>query len=688
MTSQAKYESLVQSCTEIISRVETIATSYKRILLKDDISLEDSIKELETSPFKYAKSKMKSQLINIAVCGEFSSGKSFLISALIGRLKWYERQPTPEDAYDQKDGYITFLPTAPVQTNSCPLEIIPVPEQESSRFEVMFDDTKRWEAKSTTGADDTEITGKMLAYATSIDQCREARIPEDIPRNVIRARLFISGMPIPAIIHDLPGIGGTGTNYLNTVNESLKESDCIVYVSSAIKDLTHAELDLLRLVEGISESNRIPVFFVLTQIDREPRWDDVRQKNNRFLHEFFIKDGSANNAFIGTGFLPLSAAMEAKACGMYLKKKVAIKARNNAINRSGMPSFRDLLQKYLITHSGPAHLKEIIEQMNIILKKIHLHLLNHITARTVQVENLNLDIQKTKESVDKLRDGCRFISEELGRIGTEALLASFIETNSTSLSKALEETATPLINTSDVLKDIERDNIQQQIKKTCEQWIKRPGGFSESWNNAWHNYQEQATFLLNKHLFATDADAATRSINPSVDSLPEIRDYGLDTKETIEIVKLALQFTTGIAATVGGSLYLGSIVIGSTTVALGPIGLFLLAFSALGFTTKKIKRHIDLKKAQKTLIEHIPKISDQLVAQLKRECEDILNKHRISITNTAYYLMLIQQSKVIALEKRLRTEDPRNYLLKIEELERLNRECEETKVLIENFTQM
>ena len=191
---------------------------------------------------------MKSQLINVAVCGAFSSGKSFLISALINRLKWYERKSSAEDIFeDQKvDGFITFLPTAPEQTNSCPLDVVPLPEEDLSRFEVMFDDTKKWEDKSGAGSSDDEISRKMLAYATDIDQWRVARPAQDIPRNVIRARLYVGKMPIPAIIHDLPGIGGAGEIYLDSVHEALRKADCKVYVASAIKELNEVELGLLR----------------------------------------------------------------------------------------------------------------------------------------------------------------------------------------------------------------------------------------------------------------------------------------------------------------------------------------------------------------------------------------------------------------------------------------------------------
>src|SRR5215213_9510072 len=109
MNEQQKYEFALQNCAEIISKVEQITLSYERLLLEDGIQLSNSIKELQPSPFERSRAKMKSQLITVAVCGAFSSGKSFLISALINRLAWYERKSSAEDIFeDQKiDGFIT-----------------------------------------------------------------------------------------------------------------------------------------------------------------------------------------------------------------------------------------------------------------------------------------------------------------------------------------------------------------------------------------------------------------------------------------------------------------------------------------------------------------------------------------------------------------------------------------------------
>jgi hypothetical protein len=360
-TDQNKYDYAVETCTQIVTKVEQLVTAYERLLREDAIELSKSIKELEMSPFERARSKIKSQLITISVCGAFSSGKSFLISGLIDRLDWYTRDPSTVDIFEDQriDGYATFLPTSPEQTNSCPLAVIPLPSDKRSRFEVQFDDTNTWEDKSEPYISDDEIYRKQLAYATDIDEWRAARPPQDRRRNVVRARLYVGGMTFPAIMHDLPGIGGAGEVYLQAVHEALREADCIIYVASGIKELTDAELALLRFVEEISEQNGCPVFFLLTQIDREPEWKRILEKNNLFLNQYFTKDGRANKALIGKGFLPVSAGAEAKAKGLFAEGKLTGLAQDKAIEKSGMPTLRKLLHEHLTNHSGPEHLREI-----------------------------------------------------------------------------------------------------------------------------------------------------------------------------------------------------------------------------------------------------------------------------------------------------------------------------------------
>jgi len=687
MIDQTRYEYTLQRCSDIISNVEQITKSYERLLQEDGIELYRSIKELETQPFERSRSKMKSQLINIAVCGAFSSGKSFLISALIDRLSWYERNSSADDIFEgQKvDGYITFLPTAPEQTNSCPLDVIPLPEAKTSRFEVMFDDTKKWEDKSGIGATDDEIARKMLAYATDIDQWRGARPPQDIPRNVVRARLYVGKMPIPAIIHDLPGIGGAGEIYIDSVHEALRQADCIVYVASAIKELTDAELTLLRFVEEVSEQNRTPVFFVLSQIDRETEWRRVQDKNNQFLREYFTKDGKANKVFIGKGFIPLSAGAEAKAQGLFEQGALEGTARDRTIEKSGMLSFRQLLLEHLTNHSGPAHLREMVVQMHGILRIVRTHIANRTQAEMLPLEDAERIIAESKDLVRKLAEKSRVLLDDLEHSGKQTLLDGFRSTDADNLYAALRKAVEPLISKLDVTKESERDKIQQEIKKTRDHWLNRPGdGFIATWSQAWSDYQRETIILLHERLSEAAKEASITYPMIIRDSpLPDTT-LVLDPKDMLELVKIAWQVSAGIT-TVGGGVLASTVIVGGTAVALGPIGFFLVAAGMMGFGWATIKKKADLKRLRKSFVDYLPKYSDQVIAQLKHQAQEDLEKHKGSIINIVRQLISVQQDRITTLENRLRTGDLKAHQVRIGLLQGLEKECQNTEQAINEF---
>ncbi len=692
-TDSQKYEIAVKNCSKIISDVEHIVEAYQRLLLEEGIELSKTIRELENSPFERARSKIESQLINLAVCGAFSCGKSFLISALVNRLKWYERQSSSEDIFeDQKvDGYVTFLPTAPEQTNSCPLDVIPLRLGEYSRFEVMFEDTKKWEDKSGVNPTDDELSRKMLAYATDIAQWRVARPSQDIPRNVIRARLYVANMPIPAIIHDLPGIGGAGETYLESVHQALRQADCIIYVASAIKELTDAELALLRFVEEISEQNRSPVFFVLSQIDRESEWKRVLEKNNQFLREYFTKDGKANKIFIGKGFMPLSAGAEAKAQELFNKNIIDQKKYENSIKKSGMPTLREALIEHLQNHSGPAHLQEIAVQMHGLLKLARRHIASNIQAETIPLQEAEKSIQESKELIKTLNAKNKVLLEDLEQLGKETLLAGFMHTDPDDLISLLQKEIEPLINSSDVTKEVEIDRIKQEIKRIRDEWLHRSrSGFVDTWNQAWSDYQKQTIILLHEKLAEAAKEASiTYPVMPRDEHSPDLGQDAVNLKETIELVNVAWQVSAGIAAfggsALGGSALAGNVIIGGTAIALGPIGIFLMVVGALGWGWAYMKKQADLRKFRKALIEYLPKYCDQVVEQLKKQAQEDLEKHKGKIVSVVRNLSSVQQDRITTLESRLKTGDLKAHQMRVGLLEELKKECTATDKFINDF---
>ena len=87
---QKRYEALVGNTSRIVDELESITNSYTQFVNENESAVLKVIPELENHPFARARSRISSQLITVAVCGAFSSGKSFLVSGLLDRLKWYK----------------------------------------------------------------------------------------------------------------------------------------------------------------------------------------------------------------------------------------------------------------------------------------------------------------------------------------------------------------------------------------------------------------------------------------------------------------------------------------------------------------------------------------------------------------------------------------------------------------------
>ncbi len=682
---QQAYQYLLDNCTLIIGKVEQLAASYDQLLHADGIALSNSIKALESAPFEQARAKLRSQLINMAICGAFSSGKSFLISALIDRIKWYP-DPSAKDmlAAQEVDRYTTLLPVSPQQTNSCPLAIIPWPS--GKRFQVLFDDSKQWEDKCDPSASDEDVSRLIQAYATDVGEWRAARAPGDRQRNVVRARLLVGPLPYPAIIYDLPGIGGIGEAYLQAVHEALRHADCIIYVASAIKELTDAEFALLRFVEEVADQEATPIFFVLSQIDREPDWNKILVKDNQFLETCFENRGDAKKDIIGQGFVPVSAAAEAKARGMFESGKISEPERDQAVARSGMPAFRSLLQNHLTTHSGPAHLREIMTQMYEILKDVRAHIQNREQAELLPLQDAEVRIRESRTLVRALSEKSMALAGDLDRLGQSTLEMAMQGTRPEDLRELFTDLVEPIINKADVTKDKERDKIQQSIKLVRDEWLQRPGdGFVATWTRAWSAYQKQSIALLRQRVSqAAEEAAVTFPVIVGDEFAPEIEESAMDVQDRLQVVRVAQQISFGVTGLGIGGVAAGAIAFGSAAFTIAPVGLFLIGVGAAGMGWSAIKKQRDLGKLRAPMIEYLRTYADQVVMHLDAQAKRVIARQKTEILNVVTQLISVQRDNITALENRLKTGDLKAHQQQIKRLQQFENECDIVEQLITN----
>jgi len=712
LPDQEKYEQIRAECEQIINKVEDIVANLKKVFANDLNELPSYLAELEEQPFHRIRSKIRSGLINIAVCGAFSSGKSFLISGLIKRLTWIRKSHEEVGDFDNLDDYISFLPSSPEQTSSCPLAVVPssIPDA-PSRLEILFNDTKIWEDVSGSHPNEDQIRAKMRGYVSSLQDSRSIRPKQDWARFVVSARLYVSNLFLPAIIYDLPGIGGAGEQfggsgeyYTKLVHDYLHQADCIVYVASAVKELSDVELELLSVVEDFSKKNRCPVFFILSQIDREKGWKRVRDKNNQFLNEYFRRDSKANTEFIGQGFVGVSPAVEAKAFGLFQNEEINEEQFNLRIKESGMPSFRQMLTNHLTNVSGPVHLREIAFQVHNILKRVRLAVSDEIQIKSIPIKEAQSRINEYGDLIEALIEKKKLVISDLNELGKQAFSATFSSTDSDVLLKTLRETLEPLIKKSDLLKSTEIHKIEQELKDTVDKWLCRAdGGFEIAWERASQNYQMQANRLLTRRLNEAIEEASMPpdnllgwirhpKFNSSEGSVIKLGDtltqVGTAWQAWVGITGISVGSLSSIFASVSGAATtLGPLAaVGSAVAALAPASMFLIVAGALSFVWSNSKKSKERDKLKKQINdEFLPRYADQIVKELEKQVREAIKAYEGVIIKIVDDLIAAQERACVELESKLRSPEHRELQDKLTAMSDLEKQCEIIEERIESF---
>jgi hypothetical protein len=684
------YLELRRIAEKVVNDLECIVAKYTEILAEDGIQVSESIRELIDPPFERARSKMKSQLMNIVICGEFSSGKSFLVSGLINRITWYLIQGEGF-MQEPEDGYAPFLPTSPRETNSCLLTIQPSQFSDTrSHFEVLFEDARVWEDKSESYQDESDIHRLMLAYATEFEEYRNGRTTQDLARKVVKARVHIPNMPLPAYVHDLPGIGGIGEDaYLEMVQDAVKQADVVVYVASAIKPLTKAELNLLSFVEDVTKTNRCPVLFILSQIDREKSYEQVLKKNNGFLKENFSK------AFAGQTFIPVSPATEAKAQAKYERGDILESIKDKGVSESGMPILRQRLREYLVNTSGPLHLREIVLRMHQLLENTILHIDSRVNSLSIPIQDAEKRLQELRQLVPSLMKKRDSILSELEENAKSVLKQAFSKADSDDLLSLLRSELEPIISdkNQDVLDEKVRHDIEQKKKEIRDKWLYKDNGPEEAWSKAFGNYQKQTIILLQSKLEEAIDEAEIKGtslaefirdktlrgeadFNSSVSSTLNAAASSWQT--LLSIVSLGTAGYTGLAGA-------GTIVVGGVVIAATSITTLLLAAGAVGFGWRLWRKREERRKLRQQMIDQLPKYADEIRTQLEIQAKQCIEAYQGEIVEIINHLINSQQDSITAIKKELSDGDLGRNREKLDEAVGIQSMCKNLESEIQAF---
>src|SRR5712691_6801215 len=161
------------------------------------------------------RTRASSALINVALLGGFSSGKSFLVSGLQRGL-WLTQVSSGEGSMSDK--YVALLPSAPTPTTACPASVVPVDAQSQPDatgrgfLRVRFAGSDEWDD---IGNSPSPLV--VAAYATQQPELIMARSEPHWKQEAAEIEILLSQFELPAQLYDLPGYGSPNPHHEQVV---------------------------------------------------------------------------------------------------------------------------------------------------------------------------------------------------------------------------------------------------------------------------------------------------------------------------------------------------------------------------------------------------------------------------------------------------------------------------------------
>jgi hypothetical protein len=701
------YDSLVEAYENLLRHVGAITSDFS--LLLKQVSEDALIRERNYTPqvFDTFLERANSELLSIAFFGAFSSGKSFLISALNKKVDWFQ-----VGGHEQ---FAPILPVSPRHTSSCPVAVEPLPRKYTEdHFWVWFKDSSDWEKKG------PAIEAVIQAYVTDLPNARAKRpTHSDRTRDVIKARLGIASAEMQARLYDLPGIGAAGFEYEELVREFVGQADCLVYIAWAVRPLDKGDLELLRHIYSHHKETGKPVFFVLTQIDLNMNidsasgrlgWEEVLDANNEFLAENFQVSRAGDDTkvpdsvFMNGGFIPVSAALESKA--EHLALQYPSKARELK-EESQMENLRKVFDKYLRNTSGPMHLAELASEIQRLLLRLKHDIQARKATESVPLEGARNQIKGYEASRTQLIDGKHPLHEELERLGQATIKRTFAGSDPDHLKTFILEKVSDKIMSSNVLDEKVLNTVETEKMNIVREWIMRDGkALMPRWVGAWDSFVAQSNERLEKLVReATQAqEEAIRGISKNEDadddntvlvdidvvSVERIDPRPQTVRETLDVLSRAWQ-TWSVVAGLGATGIVSSVATAAAAPALallGPIGWGLLASAAIGAGYGKVRLKQQLRERRQQMLDEISVYAHEVVTEYRNQINEIISQRIGLLLESLDNEIARLDDQIHSLKQRLLTGEYINREQRIWTLERLLEQCSETEMMIGRFYQM
>ncbi|MFC9425688.1 hypothetical protein [Streptomyces sp. NPDC056987] len=578
-----------------------------RDLLPDREGLAGDIARLEA-----LRTRALSTMLNVALLGRQSSGKSFLISGVQGGLEYVPI--TDEDGMPSAE-YLGVLPSSARPTTACPSTVIPVGEGRSDGFE------GRALLRVRFAGGEVEEIGVDLPPAVvgaygAADGDVTNRMREHINRRVEAIEVLLSECRLPVKLFDLPGSESPIEEHEFIMREAWGEADCFVYVSHATSALTSNELQLIRdLYAHHMHGNAAKrVLWVLTGIDLATQreqgraaWKSVLATNNEYLSTHF---GGEGGRFIGEGFLPVSAAWEVEA-----DYKDAHGEDGGSLRRlSGMETLRDRLRELMESGAGNVHLLKVADEARWLVRRRQRDVADTLDTHQVAVGDLEAQRDGLRDRVEGAERSLEGIRTELDREMQRRIRAA--QKPFGELADELHRQLDPLIDEGNLSAEHVNEIDVRQVQ-VFSRWMTAPEGPATLWEIELRSLDGNARRLLRADL-GLETDAHLVTPEPLDTSHFPMRTDGRRPLTVYGLVQTVANTVSVAGPIAGGAVWLTTS-LSLATIAV-PAGAAVVAAIAIAKVTDLVKdRESKVHKARQERKDMI----DEQVKQARVAFEDV-----------------------------------------------------------------
>ncbi|MFG3284580.1 hypothetical protein [Streptomyces sp. NPDC048111] len=615
-----------------------------RAFLPEAEGLADDVVRIEA-----LRTRALSSMLNVALLGRQSSGKSFLISGLQGGLEYVPI--TDEDGMASAE-YVGILPSSASPTTACPCTVIPAGDEVAEgQGRALLRATFAGGATEEVGSD---LLPAVVAAYGAVDGVVTNRRREHINRRVESIEVVIRDARLPVKLFDLPGSESPIAEHEVIMREAWAKADCFVYVSQATSALTANELQLIRdlYAHHMQSSGNKRVLWVLTGIDLATQreqgmaaWKSVLSTNNDYLRTHF---GTRGGQFIGEGFLPVSAAWEAEA-----DFKAGRGEDGGTLARlSGMEFLREHLRGLMESGAGHVHLRQVADEARWLMRRRQRRLSDMLDTHQLAVEDLEIQQARLRERITGAERSLDRIRSELGRELQRRIRTARGPFG--ALADELHEHLDALIDGGNLSAEHANEVDVRQVE-LFSQWMTSPTGPATLWQRELTALDASARQLLRADL-GVDTGSQLVTPEPLDTSYFPLRTDDRQPLTAYGMVQAAAS-TLGVASPIAAGAVWLTTTLSLATIAV-PAGAAVLAAIAIAKVTDLLKdRESKVQKARQERKDMI----DEQVKQVRGAFEDVTQAQGRLLIDTVDHHHLQHQTRLQAtlgqIMERINAED-------------------------------